>query len=153
MQEGALMKGVSLVFSIFLGIILALHLSMNGKVGASIGNPRVGNAVFWCIGAFVAILIGATGWQSGVLDGLRGVSPWLLTAGGLGACLVFAIAWLLPDVGARAMFISLIAGQVLGGMIISHFGWFGSPIQRITPLNTIGALVMLAGVTLSTYSK
>jgi transporter family-2 protein len=52
------MKGISLVFSIFLGIILALHLSMNGKVGASLGNPRVGNAVFWCIGALVAVLIG-----------------------------------------------------------------------------------------------
>src|ERR1700682_2213931 len=103
------MKGFSLIFSIFLGIILALHLSMNGKVGAYISNPRVGNALFWCIGALVAVLIGATGWPPSVLSGLNGVNPWLLTAGGLGACLVFAIAWLLPDVGARAMFISLIA--------------------------------------------
>jgi len=147
------MKGFSLVFSIFLGIILALHLSMNGKVGASIGNPRVGNALFWCIGAVVAVLIGASGWHTGALSGLKDVNPWLLTAGGLGACLVFAIAWLLPDVGARAMFISLIAGQVLGGMVISHFGWLGSPMQRISPLNSIGALVMLAGVALATYSK
>src|ERR1700674_1761188 len=140
-------------FTIFLGIILAVHLSMNGKVGSALANPRVGNALFWCIGALTAVLIGLTGWRAGVLSGLKDVHPLLLTAGGLGACLVFAIAWLLPDVGARAMFISLIAGQVLGGMIISHFCWFGSPIQRITPLNTIGALVMLAGVTLSTYSK
>jgi transporter family-2 protein len=147
------MKGILLLFSIFLGIVLALHLSMNGKVGASLGNPRVGNALFWCIGAAVAVLIGATGWQPGVFSGLKEVNPWLLTAGALGACLVFAIAWLLPDVGARAMFISLIAGQVLGGMVISHFGWLGSPTQRITPLNTIGALVMLAGVALATYSK
>jgi transporter family-2 protein len=147
------MKGLSLVFSIFLGIILALHLSMNGRVGASIGNPRVGNALFWCIGAVVALLIGASGWQAGALSGLKDVNPWLLTAGGLGACLVFAIAWLLPDVGARAMFISLIAGQVLGGMVISHYGWLGSPVQRISPLNSIGALVMLAGVALATYTK
>jgi transporter family-2 protein len=152
-RKGAIMKGFSLVFSIFLGIILAVHLSMNGKVGASIGNPRVGNAMFWCIGALTAILIGATGWQPGALSGLKGVNPWLLTAGALGACLVFAIAWLLPDVGARTMFISLIAGQVLGGMIISHFGWLGSPVQTVTPLNSIGALVMLAGVALATYSK
>ena len=38
-------------FTIFLGIILAVHLSMNGKVGSSLANPRVGNALFWCIGA------------------------------------------------------------------------------------------------------
>jgi len=128
-------------FTIFLGIILAVHLAMNGKVGSALGNPRVGNAVFWCIGAATAVLIGLTGWRSGVL----------LTAGALGACLVFAIAWLLPQVGARAMFITLIAGQVLGGMILSHFGWFGSPVQRITVPNLVGAAVMIGGVILATH--
>jgi transporter family-2 protein len=147
------MKGVSFIFPIFLGIILALHLSMNGRVGAALANPRVGNALFWCIGALAALIIGASGWRSGALAGLKDVSPWLLTAGALGACLVFAIAWLLPQVGARAMFISLIAGQILGGMVISHFGWLGSSVQRISPVNTIGALVMLGGVVLATYSK
>ena len=147
------MKALTLPFAIFLGIILALHLSMNGRVGAALGNPRVGNAIFWCIGAVAALLIGATGWHSGALAGLREISPILLTAGALGACLVFAIAWMLPQVGARAMFISLIAGQILGGMVISHFGWLGSPTQRIAPLNLLGALVMLGGVVLATYTR
>ncbi len=31
-------------FTIFLGIILAVHLSMNGRVGSALANPRVGNA-------------------------------------------------------------------------------------------------------------
>ena len=32
--------------TVFLGVVLTVHLSMNGKVGAVIGNPRVGNALF-----------------------------------------------------------------------------------------------------------
>jgi transporter family-2 protein len=124
---------------------------MNGRVGSAVGNPRVGNAVFWCIGALTAILIGLTGWRPGVLSTFRDVHPLLLTAGALGACLVFAITWLLPQVGARAMFITLIAGQVLGGMILSHFGWLGSPVQRITIPNLVGAVVMIGGVVLATH--
>jgi transporter family-2 protein len=31
---------------------------MNGKVGSALANPRVGNALFWCIGALTAVLIG-----------------------------------------------------------------------------------------------
>ena len=54
--------------TMFLGVILTVHLSMNGKVGAVIGNPRVGNALFWCIGAVMALIIGATGWQAGALE-------------------------------------------------------------------------------------
>lgn len=144
------MKLIYIVFAIFLGVILALHLSMNGRVGAALNNPRVGNAFFWCVGAFAAIIIGASGWQPGALSGLKEVNPLLLTAGALGACLVFAIAWMLPQVGARGMFISLIAGQILGSMTISHFGWLGSPIQRVSPANGLGALVMLGGVILAT---
>jgi transporter family-2 protein len=126
---------------------------MNGKVGSALNNPRVGNALFWCVGAIAAVLIGLTGWRTGALTGLKDVHPLLLTAGALGACLVFAIAWMLPQVGARAVFITLIAGQVLGGMILSHFGWLGSPVQRISGLNVVGALVMIGGVVLATYTK
>jgi bacterial/archaeal transporter family-2 protein len=145
------MKAQFYLLIIFLGIILAVHLAMNGRVGSALENPRVANAVFWCIGALTAVLIGLTGWQSGVLSGLKDVHPLLLTAGALGACLVFAIAWLLPQVGARGMFITLIAGQVLGGMILSHFGWLGSPVQRISIPNILGAIVMIAGVILATH--
>ena len=147
------MKTPLLTLTIFLGVILAVHLAMNGKVGASINNPRVANALFWCIGAFGAIIIGATGWQSGALGGVKDVNPLLLTAGLMGASLVFAIAWLIPQVGAYSVMISLIAGQVLGGMVLSHFGLLGSPLQRVTSANIIGAAVMLAGVFLATRTS
>ena len=52
---------------LLLGVVLAVHLSMNGKVGAVLNNARVGNALFWCIGALGAVLIGLTGWQNGAL--------------------------------------------------------------------------------------
>jgi transporter family-2 protein len=51
------------------------------------------------------------------------------------------------------MFITLIAGQVLGGMILSHFGWLGSPVQRISVTNILGAAVMICGVVLATYVR
>jgi transporter family-2 protein len=136
-----------------LGVVLAVHLSMNGKVGAVLNNARVGNALFWCIGALGALLIGLTGWQNGALQPLKDVHPVLLTAGLLGACLVFAIAWLIPQVGAGAVMITLIAGQVLGGLIMSHFGWLGSPVQPISLMKLAGVAVMIAGVALATYSK
>ena len=47
--------------TMFLGVVLTVHLAMNGKVGAVIGNPRVGNALFWCIGALTALAIGLSG--------------------------------------------------------------------------------------------
>lgn len=140
-------------FTIFLGVILAVHLSMNGKVGSIMNNPRVGNAVFWCIGALAAVIIGLSGWQSGALQPLKQVNPVLLTAGALGACLVFAIAWLIPQVGAGPVMITLLAGQVIGGLIMSHFGWLGSPVSPVTLLKILGVLMMVVGAGLASLTK
>jgi transporter family-2 protein len=147
------MKGSFYLLTIFLGVVLTVHLAMNGRVGSVLNNPRVGNALFWCIGAVGALAIGLTGWQTGALSPLKDVHPLLLTAGIFGACLVFAIAWLIPQVGAGTVMIALIAGQVLGGLILSHFGWLGSPVQPIRLTNIIGALVMLGGVILATRTN
>ena len=147
------MKVYLYFFTIFLGVILAVHLAMNGKVGSVINNPRVGNAVFWCIGALTAVIIGLTGWQSGALQPLKQVHPLLLTAGVLGASLVFAIAWLIPQVGAGPLMITLLAGQVIGGLVMSHYGWLGSPVEPITWLKILGVLAMVAGAGLATLTK
>jgi len=136
--------------TLFLGVVLTVHLAMNGMVGAAIGNPRVANALYWCIGAVTAVIVGFTGWRAGALSGLGQVNPLLLTAGVMGALLVFAIAKTIPEVGAGPFFVLLIAGQVLSAMIVSHFGWLGSPVAPISALHATGAVVMVVGVWLTT---
>jgi transporter family-2 protein len=147
------MKAPLYLLTAFLGVILAVHLAMNGKVGSAIANPRVGNAVFWCIGALTAVVIGLTGWQQGALSPIKQVHPLLLTAGVLGACLVFAIAWLIPQIGAGPLMITLLAGQVMGGLLMSHFGWLGSPVDPVSPMKLLGVAVMIGGVVMATFSK
>ena len=133
-----------------IGIVLTVHLAMNGKVGAAIDNPRVGNALFWCIGAITAVLIGLSGWSSGALKPLRDVNPVLLCAGALGACLVFGIAFLIPRIGAAKLTLIMLAGQILGGLVLSHFGWLGSPKEPVSVRALLGTLIMFAGVVIAT---
>jgi transporter family-2 protein len=137
--------------SVFCGVVLTVHLAMNGKVGAVVNNARMGNMVFWCIGAAMAILIGISGWQSSALAALKQVPPILLTAGAMGASLVFAIAWLIPRIGAGPFTLTLLTGQIVSAMVISHYGWLGSPVQPMTMKSIIGAAIMFAGVVLATF--
>ncbi len=147
------MKVAFFALTLGLGVVLAVHLAMNGKVGAAIDNPRVANAVFWCIGAVTAVIIGLTGWQSGALAQLSSVHPLLLTAGAMGALLVFAIAALIPQVGAAGLFISLLSGQVITAMVMSHYGWLGSPVEPINIYKIIGVVVMIGGALIVTFTE
>ncbi len=141
------------LLTMFLGVVLAVHLAMNGKVGDAIGNARVGNAVFWCIGAVMAVLIGLSGWHSGALAPMRQLNPLLLTAGAIGACLVFGIAWAMPQMGAGPAMIALLAGQIVGGLVLSHFGWLGSPEDPITLMKIVGVALMVGGAAVVNFVK
>ncbi len=147
------MKVALYLLTAVLGIVLAVHLAMNGRVGSALANARVGNALFWCIGAVTAVIVGFTGWRANSLAPLKDVHPALLTAGILGACLVFAIAWTIPRLGAGPVMITMIAGQVVAGLVMSHFGWLGSPVDRITSMKLFGVLMMVGGVVLTTLGK
>ena len=137
------------VLTLFLGVVLAVHLGMNGEVGKVMNNPRVANALFWCIGALTAVVIGLTGWKSGALAPLKQVNPLLLAAGVMGACLVFSIAALGPQIGWGRLMVMLVAGQIITGLVLSHFGWLGSPLQKISWIQILGILIMIEGVILT----
>ena len=145
------MKLLLYMLTLLIGVVITVHLAMNGKVGSVLDNPRVGNAIFWCIGAATAVVIGLTGWRSGALAPLKDVNPILLTAGVLGASLVFGIAWIIPQLGAGPLTLVMVAGQIAAGLVVSHYGLIGSPVNPITPVRIIGVLVMFAGVVMATY--
>ncbi len=74
----------------------------------------------------------------------------MLTAGAMGATLVFGIAWLIPQVGAGPFTLALLGGQIISAMVLSHFGWLGSPKQPVVTANLIGVAVMIVGIVLTT---
>jgi transporter family-2 protein len=78
----------------------------------------------------MAILIGASGWQSGALSGLRQVNPLLLTAGAMGASLVFGIAWLIPQIGAGPMTMMLLGGRFSAAWRCRTSAGLGLPCSR-----------------------
>ena len=136
--------------TLLLGVVLAVHLAMNGKVGNAIGNPQMANALFWCIGAVTAVIVGFTAREPSALGNLGSINPLLLTAGIMGALLVFAIAAMIPSVGAGRLFILLLTGQVITAMVMSHFGWLGSPEEPISLMKGIGTVLMIGGAAMVT---
>lgn len=147
------MKIYLFVLMLLIGVVLAVHLSMNAQVGVILKNPKMGNAMFWCIGGLTAIIIGLTNWDAEVLARIKEVPVWLLTAGAIGAALVFGIAWVIPQIGAGPAFVLMVAGQVIAGLVMSHFGVLGAPVEPITFSKALGALLLIGGVGLVTFSN
>lgn len=147
------MKLYLIALMVLIGFVLTLHLAMNSQVGVIVKNQKMGNAIFWTIGAITAIIIGLTGWDSSVFSRLKEVPVWLLTAGMMGGLLVFGIAWTMPQLGAGTAFVLMIAGQVISGMIFSHFGLLGSPVEPVSMIKILGVVLLITGAAIVILSK
>lgn len=140
-----------IILSLFLGFVLAFHLAMNSEVGSIVQNPQMGNGLFWIIGAVTAVIIGVMNWDPNFFEAVKEVPLWLLTAGAMGAALVFGIAWVIPQIGAGTFFVLMIAGQVITGLIFSHFGILGSPVEPISAMKVLGVLLVVGGAAIVTF--
>ncbi len=133
------------LFAFGVGLILAVHLAMNADVGQKLGNARAGNAIFWVIGAIVAVVIWLAGPDRSAVSQISKINPLLLLAGVLGASLVLATAVIIPKIGAGAANVMLLSGQVIAGILISHFALWSSPEVSITSLKLLGIAIMIGG--------
>jgi transporter family-2 protein len=73
--------------------------------------------------------------------------PWYAWVGGLyGAIFVVAAAWGVPRLGVALTITLMVAGQLLIGLILDHFGAFGTPQHPISPGRLAGIALVLVGV-------
>ena len=138
-------KSIYYLIAFIVGLVIAANLAMNADVGDKIGNPRAGNAVFWVIGAVVAVIIWLASANRSAIKDITNINPLLLLAGALGAALVLVIAILIPKIGAGSTNVLMLSGQVIAGIAISHYGIWSSAVEPVTALKMVGVTIMIGG--------
>jgi bacterial/archaeal transporter family-2 protein len=74
-------------------------------------------------------------------------SPWWIWTGGLlGAFLVAVTVILAPELGAATMMAIMIAGQMIAGVMLDHFGLVGYEEHPANIWRCLGAVFVVIGV-------
>lgn len=134
------------------GVVAGIYLPLNGRFSDQIGSPLLATAIFFGVGATTAILAWLVVGQEGV-DRLHRADWYLFGLGAISFAIILGATLLIPRMGPAAYFVCLVAGQVTAGLALSHFGLLSPHTLPITPLKVIGALAVIAGVTLIRYAE
>jgi transporter family-2 protein len=74
----------------------------------------------------------------------------MLGSGIFGLILYLTISVTLPKLGGTLMIALIICGQLLTGLLVDHFGWFGVEVHPINLSRAAGVvLLLLAGFLVS----
>jgi len=93
----------------------------------------------------LVIATAITGGKFGISQAV-GEPLWIWFGGLLGVVALTGNILLFPHLGAVQTVVLPIAGQIMMGVVIDHFGFFDSPASPLTIVRAVGALVTLGGV-------
>ncbi len=142
------MESIVLIILIGLagGIAIGLQSPMASMITQRLGIfesvfiVHLGGAVI----ALIPMLIYGT-----KLSQWRSLPSYTLGAGFFGLGVIAAISFMIPRVGVAPALIILLAGQLLVGAILDHFGWLGLAQRPLDITRVIGLIVVLVGVWLT----
>lgn len=135
------------ILALISGFCLAIQPAVNGHLGIGISSTVQAALISFLIGTTLLILINIILKQ---MPNMKNVfvkkAPWWFYIGGiLGALYVFFALVITPEIGAGAFVIFVLIGQMLISLVIDNYGLLGSRVRKVSRIQIIGLLVMLAG--------
>lgn len=118
------MGSFMILFTLLGGITLSAQSSVNGTLGRKAGSLETTLLTFVTGTLFLALYLLFFG--NGNLGALFDAPKWQLSAAFLGTIYLLLTVIAVPKIGVIAANIAGIAGQLVAGMLIDHFGWFNS---------------------------
>jgi transporter family-2 protein len=135
--------------SLLMGAMLSIYLPMNSAVSKHLGSPITANISFFFVALIASIFIFAFWGEFDTIKRIKEVPLWLYLTGVVSAFMILGTTFLIPKLGVRKFFILTISGQILMAIIVSHFGFLGTPKDLISIKKIIGAIFIVFGVIFS----
>ena len=140
------------LLALVVGVVAGVYLPLNSRLSEQLGSPLLATSIFFVVGAATALFAWTFAGQGG-LDRLPRADPYLFGLGIVSFGIILCATLLIPKMGAAAYFVCLVAGQVIAGMTLSHFGVLSPQPLPVTPVKLIGAMAVIIGVLLIRYAE
>lgn len=126
------------------GFAAGLQGPLAGLMGRDVGI--VGSIfIVHLVGTLASVLFLA--WPGAAqLSAWRSVPWYALSAGALGLVLIGALTFCIPRLGAVATLTLIIAGQMIVGACLDHFGLVVEAVRPFDPSKALGVVVLFVGV-------
>ena len=139
------------LISVILGVVTAIYLSANSGVSKVLGSPLAANLPFFFNALVTSVIIVLVAGGTPTLKQWKQLPPHLYLPGVFSAVMILGTTALVSRLGAKPFFVLLLAGQLVGALIVSQFGWFGSPTSSSGLKEVLGITLMAAGAAIALW--
>ena len=131
------------------GISVSVQQVLNGNLRSALSSPAWAGFVSYLGGLLTMAVVLAALREPVPSLKLVTATPWWAWSGGiLGGVFILLMILLLPSLGAATLLALVVAGQMLAGITMDHFGVFGLTPHPVSVSRLIGIALVIGGVLL-----
>jgi len=139
---------LSAAVAVLVGMLLPLQALLNARVGALTHGALFASFLSFAVGTLaLALVLIVTRTPLPSLRTFGALPPWLWLGGLIGALFVFCGTLLVPRLGAAGMICLVVAGQLVGSLLLDHFGVLSQP-RPVDAMRLAGAALVAIGALL-----
>ncbi|GAB3062777.1 DMT family transporter [Salinicoccus sesuvii] len=145
-----------LIFGVAVGMLVPLQTSVNSRLAGFTRSLLLASFYSFLTGTILLIIINLVVNPGKLAPSFilsHDFSYIWFTGGLLGVIYLTGNIILLPKIGAALTVIMTVAGQMIIGLMVDTFGWFGAPVQPLGLFRILGISIMLAGIIFMNYKK
>ena len=137
------------LLGIVAGMLGASQTAINGHLGVVLKSSVKAAFISFFVGTVTLIIINLILHPKLQIKQGENGNPWWMWIGGIiGGLFVFGNTYLAPILGTGLAVVIILVGQMAGSLLVDQFGLLESNKNPITPIQVIGILIMIAGVSL-----
>lgn len=144
-----------LIMGIIIGMLFPIQASISARLGSYSKTPLTASFVAFTFGSVILLIINLIVDPAGISVGIDFSYPLYVFIGGAIAGIGFHVAnvVLFLKLGASVTTIITVTGQMIVGVLIDHFEWFGVPANPISTTRIIGTIIMILAISLVQSKK
>ena len=146
-----MLQSFSYLAALGLGVAFGLYLPLNSLTARVLASPFLANVAFFAFGLGTALVVAwLAGNRSPDLARFGAVPWWMYLSGVMSGLMILGSAFLIPQIGSGPFFVLFVAGQIVTGVVIGHFGWFRLAPDAATLTTIAGLCCVIVGAWLVT---
>lgn len=144
------------IIGIVAGMVVPFQTSINSRLSLYTKSSFYASTISFATGTIFLILINLIinpDVFTGQFYSNQSLNYQWFIGGMLGVIFLTGNLLLLPRLGASLTVVMTVAGQIIMGVAIDSFGWFGADKQPFTLLKVLGILFLIFGILLMNYVR
>ena len=139
-----------LIIALTIGLLMPFQTAANSRLRQVVGPAYVSTLVSFTVSTLALLLVSlVAGIPILPTETMLNTAPWWSWFVGIVAVVTITIAiHLFKEIGQLQALIIPMFSQLIFSLMIDHFGWFGARVIPLGINRIIGALLLIAGVTL-----